>query len=49
MFYGLNGYEFDADDTDLIHVAVDAAIGGLDLAAIAEHFSKWTKPIPDPE
>ncbi len=49
VFYGLNGYEFDADDTDLIHVAVDAAIGGLDLAAIAEHFSKWTKPIPDPE
>lgn len=47
-FYGFNGLVFDADDTDLIHLAVDVAIGNLDVPAIAEHFSKWARPLPGP-
>jgi prophage maintenance system killer protein len=47
VFYGFNGFVFDADDTDLIHVAVDVAIGNLDVAAISEHCSKWARPLPD--
>jgi hypothetical protein len=47
-FYGFKGWVFDADDTDLIHLAVDVAIGNLDVPAITEHFSKWAQPVPDP-
>jgi prophage maintenance system killer protein len=46
--YGLNGWLFDANDTDLIHLAVDVAIGNSDVPAIIEHFSKWAQPVPDP-
>ncbi len=47
-FYGFNGYDFDADDTDFVHLAVDVAIGNLDVPAIAEHFAKWARPLPEP-
>jgi death-on-curing protein len=48
-FYGLNGYAFEADDTDLFHLVVDVAVGNVsDVGVLAEHLKKWAFEIPDP-
>lgn len=48
-FYALNGWQLEVpDDYEVIHLAVDLALGNADAAKCAERFSEWARPIPDP-
>lgn len=40
-FYALNGWAIQAGDIDVVALAVDAAEGHLDVAAIAKVLSGW--------
>lgn len=41
-----NGYDLDADDCDIVHIAVDAAEHRADVPKIAEFFERHTVPLP---
>jgi death on curing protein len=46
-FYQLNGYTFEAPDTELLHLVVDLTTGGIDTAKAAEMFTLWAYERPD--
>jgi death-on-curing protein len=47
VFYGLNGHVFDADEIELVHLAVDIAIGRHDVPGIEKFLEQWAHPLPD--
>jgi death-on-curing protein len=48
VFYGFNGYQFVADELELVHLAVDIVVEHLDVPKIAERLELWAAEIPDP-
>jgi death-on-curing protein len=47
VFCGLNAYDVDAMNDDLVDVAVGTAAGHLDVEAIAERIKGWIHPALD--
>lgn len=46
VFYGLNGSWIEAQQDELVALAVDVAEGILDVAAIAGRLKGWARPLP---
>ncbi|MGH2721806.1 MAG: type II toxin-antitoxin system death-on-curing family toxin [Actinomycetota bacterium] len=46
VYYGLNGFWLEAEQNELVAVAVDMAEGILDVAAIARRLKGWVRPLP---
>jgi death on curing protein len=47
LFYGFNGYILEAEQLGLVHLAVDVALGVLDIEKSASYLAEWALPIPD--
>lgn len=48
-FYALNGWAIQAEDSDVIGLAVDVAEGHLDVATIAKRLSEWSERLDLPD
>lgn len=49
VFYGLNGMGIDAEQDEIVALAVDVAEGILDVAAIAGRLKGWVRQLIDDE
>jgi death on curing protein len=48
LFYNLNGWMFEADDTGLIHLVLDVTTGNLkEIDDIAARLEGWAHEMPD--
>lgn len=48
VFYGLNGVDLEAPDDDAYDLVIAVATGDAGVTTIAEHFSRWHAPLPEP-
>jgi hypothetical protein len=46
-FYLINGYLLMPDHSQLMYLAIDAAVDRADIEKIADQFALWTEPLPD--
>jgi death-on-curing protein len=49
VFYGINGLGLQAEQGEIVALAVDVAEGLLDAPAIAKRLANWTRPIELPK
>jgi death-on-curing protein len=49
IFYNLNGHPIEADQGELVALALDVAEGQVDVEAIAGTLKGWAQPIRFPE
>lgn len=48
VFYGLNGVDLEAPDDDAYDLVIAVATGDAGITSIADHFSCWHAPLPEP-
>lgn len=49
VFYNLNGHSVEADQEDVIALALDVAEGQIDVEGIAGILKSWARPSPLPD
>lgn len=48
VFYGLNGMSIEAEQGEIVALAIDGAEGVLDVPAIAKVLANWARPLELP-
>ena len=49
LFYNLNGYAVEAEQEEVIALALDIAEGPIDVEGIAGTLKNWVSPLPLPD
>jgi death-on-curing protein len=49
VFFGINGQALQAEQGEIVALAVDVAEGLLDVPAIAKRLANWTRPLELPK